>query len=114
MEKDRFRMIQDLYDTTFTINKVTQTNSNGVVTNTITVRSSGNIGKLDLLSGSKILYNEKKEVIANYVLFCDDLTIEKTDQILVNSIVYDVSMIDDSTLRGSNPHLEIYLLRQEQ
>lgn len=107
-------MIQNLYDTTFTINKVTQANSNGLVTNSITARSSGNLGKLDLLTGSKILYNEKKEVIANYILFCDELTIEKTDQVLVNSIIYDVSMIDDSTLRGNNPHLEIYLLRQEQ
>lgn len=107
-------MIQNLYDTTFTLNKVTQANSNGLVTNSITARSSGNLGKLDLLTGSKILYNEKKEVIANYILFCDELTIEKTDQVLVNSIIYDVSMIDDSTLRGNNPHLEIYLLRQEQ
>lgn len=107
-------MIQNLYDTTFTINKVTQANSNGLVTNSITARSSGNLGKLDLLTGSKILYDEKKEVIANYILFCDELTIEKTDQVLINSIIYDVSMIDDSTLRGNNPHLEIYLLRQEQ
>lgn len=107
-------MIQDLYDTTFTINEVTQTNSNGVVTNSITARSSGNKGKLDLLTGSKIQYNEKKEVVANYVLFCDELTVLKTDQIVIDSIIYDVSMIDNSTLRGNNPHLEIYLLRQEQ
>ena len=85
----------------------------GAVINTYASRSTGNLGKLDMLTGSRIIYNEKKEVVADYVLFCNDLTIYETDRVLIGTQYYTVKMIDRTTLRGSNPHLEISLKREE-
>jgi len=108
-------MISDFYDITFDIYEDSSTlDGGGAVVKANSVKSSGNTGKLDQLSGSKVLYNERKEIVANFRLFCNDIAIEDKDKVKIGSDFYQVSSIDKTTLRGSNPHLEIYLLKQDE
>ena len=111
--------ITKYYDTTFsTIRDANTTDAGGALILGTTVSLSGQLGKLDLLSGSKILRNEKNEVLANYILFCAEIAILESDRVKITASVnsnlvnreMEIHSIDYTTLRGSNAHLEIYLL----
>jgi len=106
--------IQTLYNITFDVeNNAPLEDAGGALIPNTTPVSAGNKGKIDMLSGNKILLNERKDVIATYILFCDNITITDADIIISNSETYDVIRVDDTTLQGSNPHLEVYLMKQD-
>ena len=73
-------------------------------------RSTGNLGKFSALRGDSQIRDEKNKVIANTKLNCDEITVLDTDEILYDSNYYEISFINKTTLKGSNPHLEIDLL----
>ncbi|MCP4650305.1 MAG: hypothetical protein GY853_09550 [PVC group bacterium] len=104
-------MISDFYNIAFSVYSVAQPQDDGgAIVLTESLKLSDVPGKLDLLSGSEVIYNEKKELEANYRLFCDEISVVETDVIEIGSNTYDIYVVDDTTLRGDNPHLEITLL----
>lgn len=110
--------LSSLYDTTFSvISEATTQDAGGAIIPGEVVASSGNLGKLDILSGNKVIQNEVGAVLANCLLICNEMTITKNNRIkitayinsnLINKVL-EIYNIDYSTLRGNNPHLEIYL-----
>jgi len=107
--------IEQSYDNTFSVGTLTNTtDSGGAIIPGSTSKSTGNKGKLDMLSGDKVLLNEKKDVIANYMLFCNEISIDEKDIVISDSVTYDVTRVDKTLLRGQNPHYEVYLLKQDE
>lgn len=111
--------IQNFYDTTFDVIRPAQNKDSGgaIIPDETTTALSDQLGKLDLLTGSKIVRDERGALLANFLLICDNISIIFTDQIkitsglstLYNDKIFVINSIDDTTLRGRNPHLEIYL-----
>ena len=103
--------IQNSYDNTFDVLSGVYTNDDGALklNDSPTEVFTDQAGKLDLLNGTEVVTNERKETLANYRLFCDELAILNEYYILVNSKLMSIYSIDDTTLRGRNPHLELLL-----
>ena len=101
------------FDTTFNVVENTPTTgSMGELIPATTPVSTGNKGKLDMLTGNKQLVNERMEVIANYLLICGNITISPSHIVVIAGGDYDVIRVDNTLLRGRNPHLEVYLFKQ--
>ncbi len=110
--------IAAIADTTFSVIRNANTqDGGGALIPQETIYSAGNLGKLDALTGNKVITDGKGTLLANYILFCDSLSVVPSDRIkitasigtLITNKTLDIYMIDDTTLRGRNPHLEIYL-----
>ena len=115
-------VIQASYDTTFsTIRNVGTKDAGGALTPETTFNLTGKKGKLDLLTGSEQIVNEKRQSVETYRLFCDELDIVNTDFIKITAapgsalinVVMKIEEVDESTLRGQNPHMEIKIIRKD-
>lgn len=106
-------MIQNFFDKSFSVYSVQNSyDSGGALVKDTVLKSANNKCKLDMLTGNKIVYNEKKELVADFLLFCLNLDVSVNDIINIDNENYEVKVIDTTTLRGKEPHLEIYLLKQ--
>ena len=110
--------LSDYYDTTFSI--MTNTGSKdagGAIIPGATVLSAGNLGKVDMLGGSREIVNEQNQVLADFILFCDSMVMTTENDILItaspdvnlNNQTFQIHKIDSTTLRGLSPHMEVYL-----
>lgn len=74
-----------------------------------TVDISEQPGKLDFLSGTEVVVNDRNETVANYRLFCDEIEVSESQFVRVGSKIMSIYSIDDTLLVGRNPHMEILL-----
>ena len=99
-----------LYIDSFDVHSVAISKSGGAIKRTWSELAAGQLGKFTFLSGSRQIINEKQELIANYILNTAYASMVKGYKVIFGSKAMYVTAIDETTLKGSNPHYEIYLL----
>jgi len=79
-----------------------------------TLTPSANVtatGRLEPLGGSELILNDRKEVQADYRLYCAVADITEKDYIVISSVTYDIYFVETLNF-GNNPHLEVYLRKR--
>ena len=107
-------MISDFYTKTGYVYPITETDDgSGAIEDVLGSPGDAFDCKLDLLSMSEIVRDEKGTILADYRLFCPTGTVAvgtaNREQIKIDSNYYDIYFIDDTLTLGNNPHLEVLL-----
>lgn len=99
-----------LYTDTFDVHNVSVAKTGGALKRTWNELIADQVGKFTFLSGNRQIKNEKQELTANYLLNTAYASMAKGYKVIFGSKKMYVTAIDETTLKGSHPHYEIYLL----
>ena len=102
-------MISDYFTTSFTTNRVSSSvdeNNFDIQTDVTNLTSKG---FFEPLTGRERIYNDKYEATTTHRLFTPVLDIVESDTIIINTLSYNVDLIQNYMDR----HLEIYLIQRK-
>lgn len=101
-------MISSLYNMDFITYRNTEV-ADGFGGTTLTgVAKISARGRFEPLSGDEYIYNEKKELIADFRVYTSIVDILEKDYMIISGVTYDITLVQKYNF-GLNPHVEVYL-----
>jgi SPP1 family predicted phage head-tail adaptor len=101
-------MIEDLYNVDFITYRNTEVSDGSGGTIRTGVAKINARGRFEPISGDEYIYNEKKELVADFRVYVKLADIVEKDYMIISGVTYDITLVQSYGF-GFNPHLEVYL-----